>query len=560
MNSNLLPRTALLLLILCHTVPAAARPVAAAPDAGGGGWTSTRLDLTVTVEPQAKRLVVEGSIRLRLDLEASFGPTLGVNFSEELMRFVEVRGPRGTKVTLGEGVPESPKMRTAAVRSGRAFSRGDEIDVSFRCESAGQGSQFVVAPDVALASWTAAWYPCALPTAEQGYTPALIRVAGRTTFVLPPGWSSISNGRLASRAASAKGTVDTWAVEQPIARSFAAGPYSVSTHAAGERSVAVYLLAQKPLGVDRQAELLAKALAAQEARFGPYPYPTYAIAEVPEKSVTWYASSEQGFIMARSSAFEAEHGNLPLWAHEMGHGWWGNLVTTTGPGSVWASESLAQYSAVLAIEAIEGPEAAAEFLEYSRPGYNPVQSAVGYFAMWRDGDDMPIASMKGENRWEHNLSDAKGHWVYHMLRRRVGDERFFATLRAIVRDYRGREVSVAAIREAFAKAAPDARTEEFFAQWLDRAGAPVIDLDWWSIDRGKGVSITVTQRGEPYTMPLEVAVDLKSGASKLFTLDVAKRRQTFELETGERPVAVRLDPNRRALVWRPEYGSAPGDP
>ena len=73
-----------------------------------------------------------------------------------------------------------------------------------------------------------------------------------------------------------------WEVGEGVLRSFAAGPYEASTHAAGARTVGVYVLSKKPVPTERHAELVAKALAAQEARFGAYPYPSYIVAEVPD--------------------------------------------------------------------------------------------------------------------------------------------------------------------------------------------------------------------------------------------------------------------------------------
>lgn len=143
--------------------------------------------------------------------------------------------------------------------------------------------------------------------------------------------------------------------------------------------------------------------------------------------------------MARTPQF-GEDGNLPLFAHEAAHAWWGNRVSTTGPGAQLVSESLAQYGAVLAIGALEGHDAMNEFLRLSRDGYNQLQSAAGYFEMARRGGDRPLSQLSN-GRWDHNLSDAKGHWFYHMLRHRIGDERFFAVLRTC----RG---STAAVRSA----------------------------------------------------------------------------------------------------------------
>jgi len=57
-------------------------------------------------------------------------------------------------------------------------------------------------------------------------------------------------------------------------------------------------------------------------------------------------------------------------------------------------------------------------------------------------------------------------------------------------------------------------------------------------------------------MPLEIAVEAP-GATTLHALDVHDREQTFTVPTTDRPVSVRLDPNTRSLIWRPEYGPRP---
>jgi aminopeptidase N len=274
--------------------------------------------------------------------------------------------------------------------------------------------------------------------------------------------------------------------------------------------------------------------------------------------VTWYAASQQGLIFARSTGFRYEGGNLPLFAHEMAHGWWGNLVGTDGPGSILCSESLAQYGAVIAIETLEGVDARNEFLRYSRTGYSGLQCANGYFYMWREGHDKPMRDLESGG-WDHNLSDAKGHWVYHMLRHRVGDEVFFATLRGMIEDFAGLPMTLDDMRAAFIAAAPDQSLEAFFTQWLDRAGAPVLDFDWWAIENGKGVRIDIaqTQPGEPFHLDLDVEIEFLDGDPRTEVIELREMTQTFRIETDKRPVAIRLDPRYRQLIWRPEYGPRP---
>lgn len=219
------------------------------------------------------------------------------------------------------------------------------------------------------------------------------------------------------------------------------------TAVARGRDIGIYLTAASARQARAQARVLSAAVTAMEAHFGAYPYPSYAIVELPDSSVQWAASSEQGFIMATASTLAVPGGNLPLFAHEAAHGWWGNLVNSDGPGSLLVSESLAQYSAVLAVEAIEGAAAGRDFLRFSRPGYNPVQCALGYLHIWREGGDKPLAELS-DGPWDHNLSDSKGMWFYHMLRHQVGDEVFFAVLRRQLREFAGRAMTLRDVRQA----------------------------------------------------------------------------------------------------------------
>jgi hypothetical protein len=305
-----------------------------------------------------------------------------------------------------------------------------------------------------------------------------------------------------------------------------------------------------------------------ETRFGPYPYEGYAVAELPESSVTWAASSEQGFIMARTSMFDAPGGNLPLFAHEAAHSWWGNSVSTIGPGSKMGSEALAQYGAVLSIEALEGKAAVRDFLDFSRRGYNPLQCALGYFYIWRQGEDVALAALE-DGPSDHNLSDSKGMWFYHMTRDRLGDAAFFGALRKLLSDFASRPMRVSDIRAAFLAAAPaDSSLAPWLDQWLHRTGAPILDVDWWS-DRRQSASgnveppgaaelrIRQLQPGEPYALDLEVLVTLRDSSTVLDTVRVRGRDHAFTLELPRRPIGVKIDPHQRVLMWRPKYGPRP---
>jgi aminopeptidase N len=550
--------------LLLMTLSPAQGALGQTPPPEGTGWTTVRLDLEVTVDHAGQELHFSGRARLRLDADSSTGPALSLNSRVPALRYTRLDGPGGS-ARLNQTVPGDSAVRLARLRFPRVRHRGDEIEIQFAYVPDRESLQLIMGPRVALASWVENWYPT--PLTPDGYTAAAAAAPGITRFHLPRDWRAVSNGRPEGRQTAAAGTTETWVVDQPVARSFAAGPYVVARKNSGRRQISVFLLSASGASAGAQARTLDRALGAMERRFGPYPYPSYAIAEVPESVVTWAASSEQGFIMAKTSMIAVPGGNLPLFAHEAAHGWWGNAVTTSGPGSKLGSEALAQYGAVIAIEALEGRAAMREFLRFSRAGYNPRQCALGYFSIWRLGGDKPLALLE-DDRWDHNLADSKGMWFYHMTRQRLGDAAFFDALRGLLAGFRNRSMTVQDIRQAFNRASPmDAGLPAFLDQWLDRPGAPVLDVDWWahdlapadsSPDFGATVRVRQRQQGEAFVLDLEVALTLQDSTRVLETLHVRQRDETFQLGLQARPLELRVDPAYRLLTWRPEYGPRPG--
>jgi len=526
----------------------------------GAGWSWRELDLELDLT-QTGSLTLTGHGRLERIGPASDRISFvlrkvmqvdSVEMDDELADFVQ-----------DVPVPFSENAHLLGVHCKESLATGDSVSLTFRAHSRGTSSQLVLQDEVAYASWVEAWYPVPVRDEDDPGFGAQARVKGKTTMRLPRGWRGLSNGaRL--RAESEPG-IEVWRDETGVARSFVAAPFTVLEAGPPERRVGVYLLSPKPMNAQRQAQRLNQAIDVLSDRFGVYPYAGFAIAEVPDSIKGFGAASEQGFIVAKTYFFDAEDGNLPLFAHEAGHSWWGNTVSTDHlPGSRWCGESLAQYGAYLAIEAIEGVEAAKWFLHLSRPTYVENQSGRGYFEMIREGREVALSQSLKEPG-AHQLSDAKGHWVYHMLRQRVGDAIFFDTLRSIVKAYRSEAISMDEIRAEFVKAAPDRELETFFRQWLDRKGAPVIDLDWWSDfeesdqDPIHRLSVHLTQRqaGLPYRLDLEIGVAMVDGRYEIFPVELTEAVETVELEVDALPVRLDLDPDGKLLLWRPFYGPRP---
>jgi aminopeptidase N len=532
-------------LVLLAALAGASGPSSTGAD---DAWVMERLDLEVTVDPVVPRLTVAGRMSVRLDGATSHGPTLALAAPDHVIRFREVWAP-GAAVAIAPDAADAA-VELARLSRPRAFRKGDRLEVAFALENAGESSQIRRGAAAFYASWAQDWYPTL-------YGPAVSPAApGSTTLRMPESWRSVSNGVLASSSVVDGRRVERWTTDVAVARSFAAAPFleprAVESHG---RRVSFHLVRPRA-NAEAQASALAQALDVMETRFGPFPYRRFDVVEVPEDA-KFAASSEQGFILVRASVLDDARATLPLFAHEAAHGWWGNLVRSEDvPGGKMVSEALAQYGAVLSIESLEGAAARDEFLRFSRPGYSPVQCALGYFHVWREGGDKPLSQL-GDARWDHTLSDSKGMWFWHMLRGRLGDEAFFAELRAVVQDFASRPLSLDALRERFVRR--DATLAPFLAQWLDRAGVPVLRVDWWSVDRGRGVEIHVDQLQDvpAFVFPLEVAVTTAGGEGVRQTFEVTEKNHAFTIATPSRALDVRLDPEHRVLMWRPEYGPRP---
>jgi hypothetical protein len=96
----------------------------------------------------------------------------------------------------------------------------------------------------------------------------------------------------------------------------------------------------------------------------------------------------------------------------------------------------------------------------------------------------------------------------------------------------------------------------------------VLDVDWWSLRRDAAsrqeeppgavaLRIRQLQPGPPYALDLEVLVTLRDSSTVRDTVVVRGREESVELEVPRRAVDVRIDPDHRLLIWRPQYGPQP---
>jgi hypothetical protein len=191
-------------------------------------------------------------------------------------------------------------------------------------------------------------------------------------------------------------------------------------------------------------EVAATALENYSQRFGAYPYPTFALVEG-----DFYDGMEySGLSFVGESYYSGYDTTANNWltaitAHETAHQWWYSLVANDQALEPWLDEALCTYSEVLYLEAAH-PKVVANWWHWridTRKPAGPVNGSVYAFDAFR-----PYV----------NAVYLRGAEMLQTMRQAVGDERFFAFLRAYTQAKAGRVAHAADFWQAYTDVGGDA--------------------------------------------------------------------------------------------------------
>ena len=223
--------------------------------------------------------------------------------------------------------------------------------------------------------------------------------------------------------------------------------------------------------------------------------------------------------------------------HEILHDWWGNGVYVKMSRGNWC-EGLTAYLADHLLQEQRGGGR-----EYRR---HVLEKYTNFAA--GEGRDFPLS----EFRERHNpATEAVGYgkalMVFHMLRRRLGNERFLEALRAFYMGMRFKEASWSDLERYF-EAVLGGDLSPWFVQWTRRKGAPLLrPLGAEAVRRGKGFELTFRVRQEQPGMSrrimLPCAVHLQGRKEALlFNAYIKDKEQTVRRKCMSLPLRVDLDP------------------
>ena len=245
-----------------------------------------------------------------------------------------------------------------------------------------------------------------------------------------------------------------------------------------------------------------------------------------------------------------------LLAHEVGHQWWGNVVTAASYKDEWLMEALANYSALLYLEKRKGRQAVDSVLaEYKRhllqpgPDGRPIESAGPI--IW----GLRLQSLRVPEAWR-TITYEKGSWIIHMLRRRMGDERFWNMLLQLRRRYEYQQLSTEQFRQLASEFLPsqtsDPTLEGFFENWVYSTGVPALTLGWKASGRPPAVKVSCTleQSEVPsgFSMSVPVVFLFRDGKSVTQWLETDEKPVRWQISVRQTPSRVLLDPDNSVLA------------
>ena len=189
--------------------------------------------------------------------------------------------------------------------------------------------------------------------------------------------------------------------------------------------------------------------------FGPYPFSAYTVVvtdddlEIPLEA--------QGMSTFGANFLTSDWDNVRLVAHELSHQWFGNAVTASSWRDIWLHEGFACYCEWLWSEESGGLTADARAREH-----------------WQRLSGLPQDLLLGDPGPELMFDDRvykRGALLLHALRLTVGDDTFFAILRAWVDRHRYGSVTTAMFESAAATAHGEP-LDDLFRRWLRERPLP----------------------------------------------------------------------------------------
>jgi aminopeptidase N len=371
------------------------------------------------------------------------------------------------------------------------------------------------------------WWPCKDHPSDEPDSASL-------NFTIPRNLFCASNGQLRDIIDNKDGTKTfEWFVSTPINNygiSVNIAPYDTIQYSYASITgevipVTIWVLPESMEKARAHCPQYLDHLRFYEELLGPYPFriDKYGVAE------TSYLGMEHQTVIANGFGYKEEPFGFDwLHHHELGHEWWGNMVTAKDWSDFWIHEATCGYMQALYLEEISGIEAYHDFLSRWR--------------MWKN--EQPIAprkEMTGGEAYSYDMY-AKGTSILHTLRYYLGKETFLKIMRRwAYPDPEMENIKTGAqcrfaTTDEFLQIAEDVSGKKLNWYWevyFRQASLPILNAE---LKEGILYLTWITENNISFYLPVEVKL-----GEKIITVSMNEGRGELIIPDGFNPV---IDPDK----------------
>ena len=426
------------------------------PTAGNFGYRVSRYELELEYKVAINRLAGTATVTAVTLAELQ---TFSLDLSSALsVAKVTVNGKRPKHfrtdrdklhITLADRLPAGAAMTVAVRYSGTPRpKRTPWGEVGF--EELTEGALVAGQPNGA-----SSWFPCDdHPSAKASFR---IQIATESAYL------TLANGKLLSRRARAGMTTWTYEQSEPTSTyliTLQVGPYTRRRMAKNGVEIFSVLPDRLRREFDHDFGRQPQMMKLFVKLFGPYPLADGYTVVVTDDDLE-IPLEAQGISIFGANHCDGRRGSERLVAHELAHQWFGNSVTAQRWRHIWLHEGFACY---------------AEWLWSDHCGERSADDWARHYhrRLVDSPQDLVLADPGPQDMFDDRVYK-RGALALHALRRRIGDDAFFALLREWTSRYRHASVVTDDFIALAAQYTEDS-LRPLWAAWLYSAEAPPLAL------------------------------------------------------------------------------------
>lgn len=406
-------------------------------------------------------------------------------------------------------------------------------------------------PDTPLMVWSQGE-----PTGNRHWFPSVDnpneRQSTEMTVTVQKGFEALSNGKLVSREDVGSDREQFHWVQEKSHVSYlvtlVVGEFIVATEEWRGKPVTYYVPKNRAADTQRTFGRTVRMLDFFSERFGiDYPWEKYAQVVVHQFVFGGMENTSATTLYGRTMHDErAILDSTPDWliAHELGHQWWGDLVTCKDWSHLWLNEGFATYSEVL-------------WAEYALGRDERDWHLLADLRDARSGTTQSRPVLDRRYRHPGSMFDnrvyPKGGWILHMLRSRLGDDDFFRGLQRYGTVYAYQSAETSDLRQIFERLY-GVSLERFFYDWTERPGHPelLVESEYIPAERSVKLHVKQTQKGDVFQIPVRVTLEFdevsRTGPKRVVDRVMTDREFTEVVRVSGEPQLVRVDPDFTLLA------------